>query len=59
MCDAIIEYVAGAPGPDPQLHALRIALMVEDVLGEPLPDAALVPEVLGDPVQVDRLLRSP
>ncbi len=44
-------------GPDdPQLRAIRTAIAVEDALGVVLDEEDLMPEVLGDPAALRRLV---
>ncbi len=44
------------PEGDPELEAVRTAILLEDVLGVRLSDADIRPEILGDPAAVRALL---
>jgi len=51
------EYEAlRQPDADPQLEAVRAAILLEDVFGVTLPDAAIDPAVLADPSAVATLV---
>lgn len=56
MRRAVLEEVTAGATEDAGLEALRLAMIIEDVTGEVLPDAALDPVVLTDPARVDELL---
>lgn len=47
-----------ATGDDPELDALRTAILVEDAFGIVLTDEQLDPSVLGDPAALRALLAS-
>jgi len=45
------------PDADPELEAIRTAILLEDSLGIVLTDDDIDPDVLGDPAAVARLVR--
>jgi hypothetical protein len=47
------------PDADPDLEAVRTAILLEDSLGIVLTDADIDPRVLGDPAAVARLAQGP
>ena len=51
------EYEAlRRPDADPELEAVRTAILLEDVFGVTLPDAEIDPAVLADPAAVAALI---
>jgi hypothetical protein len=51
------EYAAWRrPDADPELEAVRTAILLEDVFGVTLPDAEIDPAVLADPAAVAALI---
>jgi hypothetical protein len=56
MRDAVLREAVGHVQSDPELEAVRLAMIIEDVTGRVLPRHLLAPGVLTDPRRVAALL---
>ena len=59
MREAVLDEVAAHVHSDPELEAVRLAMIIEDVTGRVLPRHLLDAGILTDPQQVRALLEAP
>lgn len=59
MREAVLREAVEHVQSDPELEAVRLAMIIEDVTGRVLPSDLLAPGVLTDPQRVAALLEPP